>query len=139
MNPQFKTETAYLQAWIAESRRLMPLLRKWRDALVARDLNQIESLQAQAEPALAALENLSKAAPLPSESADPALQQLRAQARERTLEIQNLMAVSYPVILDELDYTHALISIIARTEEEETYTARPSNAPGSALLLNTEV
>ncbi|MCS7065047.1 MAG: hypothetical protein NZL85_02095 [Fimbriimonadales bacterium] len=125
----------WLNQWVQESRRALPLLQAWRDALVRRDLAAIDALHARLQPTLQRLERLRADRPALSDTlSSDTLQQALEVARTLDEVIQS----AYDIILNELDYTHALIAMLTRAAEGEHYA--PLSAPRApSTLLNTEV
>jgi hypothetical protein len=144
----------------------LPLLAAYRDALVRRDLAAIDSLHARLQPVLERLERLRlegepPAEPTPShptgeragvrgslEGEAPAepipplptgegaiLQEALHLARA----VDEIIQSAYDIILNELDYNHALIAMLTRAAEREHYAPTPAPADAPAVLLNTEV
>lgn len=124
-----------LSQWVQEGKRALPLLEAWRDALVRRDLDAIDALHIRLQPTLHRLERLRSELADSSEMSDSTTLQ---QALEVARAIDEIIQSAYDIILNELDYTHALIAMLTRAAEPEHYA--PLNAPRAAsTLLNMEV
>ncbi|MEN3000698.1 MAG: hypothetical protein ABDI19_02520 [Armatimonadota bacterium] len=125
----------WLSHWVQESRRALPLLQAWRDALVRRDLTAIDALHARLQPTLQRLERLRADMPALSDTLSSDTLQ---QALEVARAIDEVIQSAYDIILNELDYTHALIAMLTRAAEGEHYA--PLSVPRTpSTLLNTEV
>lgn len=130
--------------WVRETRRALPLLKVWRDALVRRDLAAIDALNTRLQPVLQRLEQLRTALPSPSEPPDSSQkpQDGTSQLLQRVLEtarvLDEIVQSAYDIIRNELDYTHALMAMLLRAAEPEHY-APTSNRSSATLMLNTEV
>ncbi len=135
---------ALLMQWVRETRRALPLLKVWRDALVRRDLAAIDALNTRLQPVLQRLEQLRTALPSPSEPPDSSQkpQDGTSQLLQRVLEtarvLDEIVQSAYDIIRNELDYTHALMAMLLRAAEPEHY-APTSNRSSATLMLNTEV
>lgn len=120
----------------------MPLLAAYRDALVRRDLAAIDSLHARLQPVLERLERLrlegeSHAEPIPPlPTGEGAILQ---EALQLARAVDEIIQSAYDIILNELDYNHALIAMLTRAAEREHYAPTPAPADAPAVLLNTEV
>ncbi|MDW8051963.1 MAG: hypothetical protein RMJ83_05720 [Armatimonadota bacterium] len=132
-----RTHAQWLREWVRESKRVLPLLEQWRDALVRRDLARIDQLNAQLLPLVERLEQtrhtlneLASPSDLPAE--------LLQQALQVAQQIDQIAQVAYDVILDELDYTHGLMAILVRTSEPEHYAPCGEPPKSPTLLINAE-
>jgi hypothetical protein len=131
----------WLNRWVYEGKRVLPLLTAWRDALVRRDLVAIDALHARLQPTLQQLEHLKATLPAPlkpdpSDSSElPALSEALAVARA----VDEVLQSAYDIILNELDYTHALMAMLVRAAEPEHYAPLSGKGTASTLMLNTEV
>jgi len=131
-----KTYTDWLNDWLREGRRALPLLEQWRDALVQRDTERIDRLNAQLQPILERLEQ-ARAAVAHLESPESLPTPLMQSALHLAQQIDTIAQTAYDIILNELDYTHGLMAILTRAAEPEHYA--PTVAPSSPnVLLNTE-
>jgi hypothetical protein len=132
----------WLSQWVQECRRALPLLAAYRDALVRRDLAAIDSLHARLQPVLERLERLrlegeSHAEPIPPlPTGEGAILQ---EALQLARAVDEIIQSAYDIILNELDYNHALIAMLTRAAEREHYAPTPAPADAPAVLLNTEV
>ncbi len=133
-----KNQREILTAWIREGERLVPLLSAWCNALIRRDTKAIELAQERLQPALSRMEPLRGALQPPI---DPALTEteLYQHALKVAQEIDNLLQTAYEVILNELDYTHGLMAMLARTAEPEHYAPTVATPNNTNLLMNAEV
>jgi hypothetical protein len=131
-----KTYADWLQDWLREGKRALPLLEQWRDALIQRDTERIDRLNAQLQPILERLETARAAVAqlgTPEQLPTPLLQ----NALHLAQQIDAVAQTAYDIILNELDYTHGLMAILTRAAEPEHYA--PTVAPPSPnVLLNTE-
>ncbi len=131
-----RTYTDWLREWLREGRRALPLLEQWRDALIRRDTERIDRLNAQLQPILERLE-AARAAVSALETPDALPTPLLQQALQLAQQIDAIAQTAYDIILNELDYTHGLMAILTRAAEPEHYA--PTVAPPSPnVLLNTE-
>lgn len=131
-----KTYTDWLNDWLREGRRALPLLEQWRDALIQRDTERIDRLNAQLLPILERLET-ARAAVARLESPQQLPTPLLQNALQLAQQIDAVAQTAYDIILNELDYTHGLMAILTRAAEPEHYA--PTVAPPSPnVLLNTE-
>ncbi len=131
-----KTYTDWLNDWLREGRRALPLLEQWRDALIQRDTERIDRLNAQLQPILERLET-ARAAVAQLESPEQLPTPLLQNALQLAQQIDAVAQTAYDIILNELDYTHGLMAILTRAAEPEHYA--PTVAPPSPnVLLNTE-
>lgn len=131
-----KTYADWLNDWIREGRRALPLLEQWRDALIQRDTERIDRLNAQLQPILERLETARGAVAqleTPEQLPTPLLQ----NALQLAQQIDAVAQTAYDIILNELDYTHGLMAILTRAAEPEHY-APTVAAPSPNVLLNTE-
>lgn len=140
-----------LSQWVQEGRRALTLLKAWRDALVRRDLATIDSMHIRLQSTLHRLERLRaelteefpRSTGRPPEEGSNLSDMLDTAIRQQALEvaraIDEIVQNAYDIILNELDYTHALMAMLTRAAEQGHYA--PLNAPSttSTLLLNTEV
>jgi len=53
--------------------------------------------------------------------------------------IDEVLQSAYDIILNELDYTHALMAMLSRAAEREHYSPMHAPSAAPALMLNTEV
>ncbi|GBC93795.1 hypothetical protein HRbin15_02297 [bacterium HR15] len=128
----------WLNRWTQEGRRALTLLKAWRDALVRRDLAAIDTLHARLEPILQRFEHLKTALSHQSAQPDPLDTATLQEALEIARAIDEVIQSAYDIILNELDYTHALMAMLTRAAEPEHYA--PLNAPRTAsTMLNMEV
>lgn len=131
-----KNYTDWLNDWLREGRRALPLLEQWRDALVRRDTERIDLLNAQLQPILERLEQV-RAAVAQLESPESLPTPLLQNALLLAQQIDAIAQTAYDIILNELDYTHGLMAILTRAAEPEHYA--PTVAPNSPnVLFNTE-
>jgi hypothetical protein len=128
----------WLNRWVYEGKRVLPLLKAWRDALVRRDLAAIDALHARLQPALQRLEHLKATLPTPLKS-DPFESTVLSEAFEVARAIDEVLQSAYDIILNELDYTHALMAMLVRAAEPEHYAPLSGKGTTSTLMLNTEV
>jgi hypothetical protein len=140
----------WLNRWVYEGKRVLPLLTAWRDALVRRDLVAIEAMHARLQPALQQLEHLKATMPAPlkpdpsdlSDSSNlsdlPHLSNL-SEALAVARAIDEVIQSAYDIILNELDYTHALMAMLVRAAEPEHYAPLSRDRAASTVMLNTEV
>jgi len=134
----------WLNRWVEEGKRALPLLKAWRDALVRRDLAAIDALHSRLQPALQRLEHLKATMPTPlkpnlSVSSDPSESSVLSEAFEVARAIDEVLQSAYDIILNELDYTHALMAMLVRAAEPEHYAPLSRDSTVSTVMLNTEV
>jgi len=130
----------HLLAWTRECSKVLPVLRAWQDALLRRDLPALERLQETLENPLETLEKLDmdlNALRL-TEQQQAALEPVLFKARQMAAEVAQILQNCHSVILSELDYTHGLISMIVRADDNETYAPSQKAGDAPSLLLNAE-
>ncbi len=131
-----KTYVNWLNDWLREGKRALPLLEQWRDALIHRDTERIDRLNAQIQPILERLET-ARAAVAQLESPEQLPMPLLQNAQQLAQQIDAVAQTAYDIILNELDYTHGLMAILTRAAEPEHY-APTVATPSPNVLLNTE-
>lgn len=133
-----KTQREALSLWVREGERLLPLLSAWCQALIRRDTDAIAVAQGRLQPMLSRLEQLRGALQPPMEP-ELAQTELYQHALKVAQEMDNLLQTAYEVILNELDYTHGLMAMLARTAEPEHYAPAVPASNATNLLMNAEV
>ncbi len=134
----------WLNRWVEEGKRALPLLKAWRDALVRRDLAAIDILHARLQPTLQRLERIKVTMPTAfkpdsSDLSDPSESSVLSEAFEVARAIDEVLQSAYDIILNELDYTHALMAMLVRAAEPEHYAPLSRDSTVSTVMLNTEV
>lgn len=124
----------YLERFLGEVRRAMPLLQEWRSALVQRDLHALEYLHDRLEPVLQRLEQARAQLDEQPPIGTPQLQ----QALQLAQQLDTILQSTYDIIMNELGYTHELMAMLLRAREPEHY-APTTERPTPNLLVNTEV
>ncbi len=130
--------------FVHEAKRALPLLEAWHEALVRRDLAQIDALTARLLPILERLEearapcavNCVDGVPTPLADRETEAGN-RHEVIELALRIDRIVQSAYDIILNELEYTHGLMALIVRASEPEHY-APTDERPLPTLLVNTE-
>ncbi len=133
-----RTQRELLSLWVREGERLIPLLSAWCRALIQRDTDAIALAHERLQPLLSRMEPLRGALQSPIE---PEVEQteLYQRAVKVAQEMDTLLQTAYEVILNELDYTHGLMAMLARTAEPEHYAPTVPTSNTTNLLMNAEV
>jgi hypothetical protein len=114
---------------------------------VRRDLTAIDALHTRLQPALQRLEQLKASMPTPfkpelptsSDPSDSSESSGLSEAFEVARAIDEVLQSAYDIILNELDYTHALMAMLVRAAEPEHYAPLSRDSTVPTVMLNTEV
>ncbi len=130
--------------FVQEAQRALPLLEAWHEALVRRNLPQIDALTARILPVLERIEEaraLCATNPVDGAPAPLSDRQMGTDTQDEAvalaLRIDQIVQSAYDIILNELEYTHGLMALLVRASEPEHY-APTDERPLPNLLVNTE-